>query len=328
MFNGIAKFFSPPKKSINWVTANLAEGPAPTTIRQINFLKNNGIQAILNLCAECPWIVENERKAGFEVYFLPVEDEDVPSWDELEKALTWLEENIFLGKKVYIHCKYGIGRTGTILAAYLCRRGMSLKQVESVLKSLRAKPESYPQWQLLLKYQKTQGHLKELSPCISLECGLHYIPFFKALQKIYNQVESFYSPNQRQCGKEHSLCCRKGKKLFLVEAYYLQFNFNLALNLNIRNKILNNLNSNMLCPLNNNSSCILFNYRPFDCRLSDFATKDIERLNYFKNKIFKINMSFLKVNFQIKNFQHKFDIEQSISGKYVQSFFSCIVHKK
>ncbi|MGQ9500375.1 MAG: protein-tyrosine phosphatase family protein [Dissulfurimicrobium sp.] len=45
----------------------------------------------------------------------------------MERALAWLDEAIYLGKKVLVHCRHGIGRTGTFVTAYLIRRGLGLK---------------------------------------------------------------------------------------------------------------------------------------------------------------------------------------------------------
>ena len=118
---------------LTWVTDHLAVGGAPMTYEQLDSLKEQGITAILNLCAEFCDLHDIEAAAGFEVYYLPVPDEEAPDLPALEKALAWLDEAIYLGKKVLIHCRHGIGRTGTVLNAYLLRRGLGHKLAARVL---------------------------------------------------------------------------------------------------------------------------------------------------------------------------------------------------
>lgn len=109
---------------LTWVTDHLAVGPAPMSYLALDSLREQGVRAILNLCAEFTDLHDIEAASGFEVYHLPIPDEEAPDLAELEKALAWLDEAIYLGKKVLIHCRHGIGRTGTVLNAYLLRRGL------------------------------------------------------------------------------------------------------------------------------------------------------------------------------------------------------------
>ena len=70
---------------------------------------------------------EIEEQSGFEVYYLPIPDGCAPNLEAMEQALVWLDEAIYLGKKILVHCRYGIGRTNTFIFAYLLRRGFDLK---------------------------------------------------------------------------------------------------------------------------------------------------------------------------------------------------------
>jgi protein-tyrosine phosphatase len=73
---------------------------------------------------------------------------------EMEKALAWLEEKIHDGHKALVHCRFGMGRTGTFVSAFLMRSGMDLKAAEKVLKGTRANPSNYCQWKLLRQYNR------------------------------------------------------------------------------------------------------------------------------------------------------------------------------
>jgi len=80
----------------------------------------------------------------------------------MEEALQWLDEALYLKKKVLVHYRHGLGRTGTFVSAYLLRRG--LKLTEKRLKPARVTPGNYSQWQLLRKYGKKQGQLSARPP--------------------------------------------------------------------------------------------------------------------------------------------------------------------
>jgi protein-tyrosine phosphatase len=98
---------------ITWITDHLAVGYAPTSYVELDAIREHGIDAIVNLCAEFSDLHEIQMKSGFEVYYFPITDEHAPDMDEMEKALAWLDEAIYLGKKTLVHCSHGIGRTVT-----------------------------------------------------------------------------------------------------------------------------------------------------------------------------------------------------------------------
>ncbi len=145
--------FSKKNYQIDWVFDQLAVGGAPMSYEDLDVIKNSGIDAILNLCAEFCDLHEIEGKYDFEVYYLPVNDEDVPDEKELNKAMDWIDDIISRGKKVLIHCRLGIGRTGTVLYAYLTSRGLSKKLKDKSIKKLRCRPDNYYQWKLVHKYR-------------------------------------------------------------------------------------------------------------------------------------------------------------------------------
>ena len=126
--------------------------------------------------SELPAIQEN---AGFEVYYLPIEDEEAPDIASLDKALDWLDEQLYLGKYVYIHCRHGIGRTGTVLNAYLLRRGLGHRRAAKILHELRAEPANFRQWRTVRKYGAQNTPLKIKTPSLEFgeETALSLTPF-------------------------------------------------------------------------------------------------------------------------------------------------------
>ena len=142
------------KYRLEWVTDDLAVGYAPMSYADLDEIKKRGVDAIVNLCAEYCDLHEIEAKTGFEVYYLPIPDENAPDMEDLEKALEWLDDAIHMGKKILIHCRFGIGRTGTFVTAYLVRKGFSLKVAQKKMKHICSSPESYKQWKFLKKYAR------------------------------------------------------------------------------------------------------------------------------------------------------------------------------
>ena len=139
---------------LTWVTENLAVGYAPLSYEDLSSMSEQGIDAIVNLCGEYCDLHEIQQKSGFEVYYLPIPDECAPDMDAMEKALDWLDTAISEGKRVLVHCRFGVGRTGTFVTAYLIKNGMDLKSAGKKLKATRANPSNYCQWKLLRTYGK------------------------------------------------------------------------------------------------------------------------------------------------------------------------------
>lgn len=139
---------------LTWITENLAVGNAPMSHADLAVIRKQGIDAIVNLCAEYCDLHEIEAKTGFEVYYLPIPDENAPEMEDIEKALNWLDEAISTGKKILVHCRFGIGRTGTFVTAYLVKKGCSLKVAGKKMKHSCSAPSSYGQWKFLRQYVK------------------------------------------------------------------------------------------------------------------------------------------------------------------------------
>ena len=145
------------KYPVTWITADLAVGYAPRSHNDLNAIRSQGIEAIVNLCAECYDLCASEQNAGFDVYFVPVPDEEAPGLEELENAVAWVADHLNSGKKVLVHCRFGIGRTGTFVAAYLMSRGHSLKTAIRKMKHTPSIPMSRNQWDVLKRYSEKLG---------------------------------------------------------------------------------------------------------------------------------------------------------------------------
>ena len=148
---------------IKWITQVLATCYAPTSEQDLNEIRRQGISAIVNMCAECYDLAEIEEQAGFEVYRLFVADMEAPLIDEIELALIWVDNHLSENRKVLVHCRYGIGRTGTFVLAHLIRSGESLKSAVARLKPTPSRPQSREQWDFIEQYAVARHRHEELT---------------------------------------------------------------------------------------------------------------------------------------------------------------------
>jgi len=107
---------------IEWVTDKLAAGYATLSYEDLAFIKEKNISAIVNLCGEFCDLYEIQGKSGFDVFYLPLFDACAPDMADLERGLEWIENKIKADRNVLVHCRFGMGRTGMFVFAYLLRR--------------------------------------------------------------------------------------------------------------------------------------------------------------------------------------------------------------
>ncbi|MEA1966727.1 MAG: dual specificity protein phosphatase family protein [Thermodesulfobacteriota bacterium] len=346
---------------LTWITKDLAVGFAPMSYDDLTAIKRQGIDAIVNLCAEFSDLHEIEESSGFEVYYLPIWDESVPDMDEMEKGLAWLDEAIYLGKKVLVHCRYGIGRTGTLVTAYMIRKGMGLKKASKKLKSTNAKPSTYSQWKLVKKYGKKTGILKEREPSLEMKASVDLSKWFSEYEALQNKIDNDILKNsgnnkiQEKCGNKKSPCCYRYFDLHLIEVVYLNSKMNRHLKSETRSEIIeravkisqktrqieknikkraddSSFNKNslsidfnkkkILCPLSEDKGCSLYQFRPISCRVFDLPN------HLKKNDLIETMLSDLSKNlffaFSGKFLKEKdftFSLADTVSGRFVQKYF-------
>jgi hypothetical protein len=74
----------------------------------------------------------------------PIGDYGLPTPELMRSILDRIDESLRAGRKVYLHCWGGIGRTGTTIGCYLVRRGLSGDEaLRQLAEWWRGVPKSY-----------------------------------------------------------------------------------------------------------------------------------------------------------------------------------------
>lgn len=138
----MAEFDRPIPESY-WVIPNrLLAGEYPglsaeeLTRRRIDAFIEAGFQRFIDLTKPnelAPYariLTEQATAYGVEVSHcrFPIGDFGLPTSEEMNSILDTIDKGLEAGRKIYLHCWGGIGRTGTTVGCYLVRQGMSGKE--------------------------------------------------------------------------------------------------------------------------------------------------------------------------------------------------------
>lgn len=338
---------------LHWITDHLATGHAPMSYEDLDCIRDQGIRAIVNLCGEFCDLHQIEESSGFEVYYLPVVDECAPDLEAMEKALDWLDESIYLDKKVLVHCRLGHGRTGTFIAAYLLRRGFDFKGAEKTMKGRNANPATYEQRKFLKHYGKQSGPLQTGQPKIDNRPGTEVSPLLDAYTQLLVRYQEQAGLEQEAacCGQDHHPCCQSPFELHLIESMHLSQVVNRMLSHTQRQEAINRAfdlarrikelhhqapglatdalavhfaNEQLTCPLLEEGQCLVFSERPKRCRFwhheehdhaydLEQATVALSRQAFYELTGGSVPLGDLR-----------FTSADTISGKFVQLYFQAM----
>lgn len=318
--------------SLTWITSNIATGRAPKSYEELDMLKDRGIDAILNLCGEFSDLHELEEGAGFEVFWLPTPDETAPSMEEMEKGLAWLDEAVYLGKKVLVHCHYGIGRTGTFITAYLLRRGFNLKKAGKALKktSTPASPSNFSQWWLLRKFGKKEGQLTVQEPDPQNRRHESLEPFFLKYELLFDAIDRNREADLDSCQEDNQRCSHDVVEIELIEALFLHTKANIVLSAKKRNELIETPDRTAsCCALFRMSERPLYKYRPVTCRLCEVRLP-VEISEKIRSELSLLSKDVFEEVFSIRTDTPPplVKIEDVITGKFIQKYFQYLAGMK
>jgi hypothetical protein len=98
-------------------------------------LHSAGIRAVVCLL-NIPTDEPVYKAAGFDFLCLPVPDGSAPTMDQRHQFVEFVSLQRQAPKAVAVHCEAGLGRTGTMIAAYLISQGDSALQAIGRVRSV------------------------------------------------------------------------------------------------------------------------------------------------------------------------------------------------
>jgi protein-tyrosine phosphatase len=341
---------------LHWITDHLATGHAPMSYEDLDSIRAQGIRAIVNLCGEFCDLHQIEESSGFEVYYLPVADESAPDLEAMERALDWLDESIYLDKKVLVHCRLGHGRTGTFIATYLLRRGFDFKGAEQTLKGRNATPATYAQRRFLKQYGQKTGPLRIASPRIDNRPAPDLAPLLAAYGELLADIDRSDAIHPEGCcGRGDSFCCQSPFELLLIESIHLSQAINRRLTQEQRQEIIGravalaqrvkdlhhqrpglatealaaHFPSEMLsCPLVDAGQCLVLSDRPLRCRVWDRHLAE-EQMQGMTAQVADLSrQAYLALTgLMVSGIELRFTSADTISGKFVELYFQAMTGK-
>ncbi len=125
----------------SWVVAGeLAVMPLPggrrPLVEDVMFLHKEGILVLVSLTEEMPDSGVIGAAKMWQIH-IPVQDFTAPTMAQIEEFVAIVKNSVGRDEPVGVHCTAGLGRSGTMAAAYLVATGLSAEEAITTLRQLR-----------------------------------------------------------------------------------------------------------------------------------------------------------------------------------------------
>lgn len=164
-YNVVRNKFEPDFRWWDQIEPFLFLGAVPFP-KDVYRLKRLGVEAVITLNESYETLVSSSLYESQMIKHLVIPTRDylfAPSFDDIQRAVDFIHENVEQGKATYVHCKAGRGRSTTIVLCYLVKyRGMTPFNAFNYVRSKRPRVLlAASQWKAVLQYSEYQNFGKK-----------------------------------------------------------------------------------------------------------------------------------------------------------------------
>ena len=161
VYRKVRSRFTDKPTSFGWVIqGHLAASGLPSSRAQLRWLGSHGVGSVLTL-TESPLPKEWLDEAKLPSKHVRMFDHAPPTQESLAESTAYIASQIRDGRTVVVHCLAGVGRTGSVLAAYLIEyEGKTAHQAISHIRSLRPGSIEDSQEPAVREYERTVKRAK------------------------------------------------------------------------------------------------------------------------------------------------------------------------
>ncbi|HWO26666.1 MAG TPA: dual specificity protein phosphatase family protein [Kofleriaceae bacterium] len=136
--------------NLSWITEELAIGGCFDCERARELVRDHRVGAIIDLRSEACDDEALLHRHGVHFLHLPTPDTHGSSREMLDEGVAFAEAHIAAGRRVLVHCHFGIGRSATLVLCVLVARGMGPLEALALAKTRRGlvspSPSQYEAW--------------------------------------------------------------------------------------------------------------------------------------------------------------------------------------